>query len=178
MDEAWRSTYNRLLEDEHGGDFEEDFYIHRDGSMRYRGRLGERICLPESLLERAIKLAHDHLGHFGYLKTYERITHTYYRPNMSAYVKKYVAGCPQCIVNKTARRLPPGELQPIVERCSRAFETVSFDMIVSLPWSNNYDAIMVVVDKLTKYEMFIPTVSHFTAKSAADCFFDNVVSRG
>jgi len=35
-----------------------------------------------------------------------------------------------------------------------------------------------VVDKLTKYAIFISMVSHFTAKSAADCFFDNVVSRG
>ena len=99
-----------MLENEHVGDFEEDFYIRRDGSIRYRGRLGERICLPETLLKRAIKMAHDYLGHFGYLKTYERITHIYYRPNMSAYVKKYMAGCPQYIVHKTARRMPPREL--------------------------------------------------------------------
>ena len=97
---------------------------------------------------------------------------------MSTYVKKYVLECPQCTVNKTARKRLAGELQPITEQCSHAFEMVSFDMIVSLPWSNNYDAIMVVVAKLTKYALFIPTVSHFIAKSAADCFFDNVVSWG
>jgi len=51
-------------------------------------------------------------------------------------------------------------------------------MIVFLSWSNNYNTIMVVVDKLTKYRMFIPIVSHFMAKSAMDCFFDHVVSRG
>jgi len=65
-DESWRRTYNKLLEKDQERDFDEDFYIHRDGSMRYRGRLGERIYLPDSLLERTIKMAHDNIGHFGY----------------------------------------------------------------------------------------------------------------
>ena len=64
--ESWRRTYNKLLEEDQEGDFDKDFYIHKDRSMRYKGRLGERICLPDSLLERAIKMAHDNMGHFGY----------------------------------------------------------------------------------------------------------------
>jgi len=155
------------------------FSISGDGTLRVAGCVGTRICLPELLSILTLKLAHDALGYFGYKKTYDRIAETYFRPSLSKVVKAYVSGCPQCIQNKTARRLPEGSLLPIdADPLPAAFDTVSFEIIVSLPFSKGFDAVMVVVDKFSKYGIFIPAMSNFTAESAARYFFDNVVRQG
>ena len=59
-----------------------------------------------------------------------------------------------------------------------AFECVGIDFIVHLPLSMGYDAIMVVVDKFTRYGIFIPTTSDYTASSTARLFLNHVVSLG
>jgi hypothetical protein len=52
------------------------------------------------------------------------------------------------------------------------------DLIVGLPKSGGYDAVLTVVDRFTKAVIFAPTTSDFTAASLADTFFEHVVSRG
>jgi transposase InsO family protein len=51
------------------------------------------------------------------------------------------------------------------------------DLIVNLPWSGEYNAILVVVDRLSKHASFIPTTSGLTAEGFADLFVQHVVSR-
>jgi hypothetical protein len=59
--------------------------------------------------------------------------------------------------NKASNQKPMGLLQPL-EVPTEKFQHVSMDFITSLPKTKSgYDAIMVVVDKLTKVMMFIPT---------------------
>ena len=52
------------------------------------------------------------------------------------------------------------------------------DFIVGLPPSRGFDAIMVVIDKLTRYGIFIPTTSDYTALSSSNLFVVWVVRRG
>ena len=42
---------------------------------------------------------------------------------------------------------------------SRPYQLVSMDFIVNLPWSDGYNAIHVVVDRLTKHATFTPTTT-------------------
>jgi transposase InsO family protein len=63
---------------------------------------------------------------------------------------------------------------PIPEK---PFEVVSMDFITELPESNGYDSILVVVDKLTKYAIFIPTYSTVDEVGMAQLFFEQVVSK-
>lgn len=50
------------------------------------------------------------------------------------------------------------------------------DFITQLPPTpSGYDAIMVVVDRLSKMARFIPTTTDATARDTAVLFFDNVV---
>jgi len=58
------------------------------------------------------------------------------------------------------------------------FECIGIDFIVHLPLSKGYDAIMVVIDKFTRYGIFIPTTSDYTVSSTAYLFLDYVVSLG
>jgi len=58
------------------------------------------------------------------------------------------------------------------------FECVGIDFIVHLPLSKRYDAIMVVIDKFTRYGIFIPTMSDYMASSPASLFLNHVVLLG
>lgn len=50
------------------------------------------------------------------------------------------------------------------------WEEVLIDFIVGLPKSKGYEAVLVVVDRLSKYSHFIPFKHPYTAKTVAEDF--------
>jgi hypothetical protein len=182
-DPVFRSVYRRLQD---RGTAEPNpstigYTLNRDGTLQYRTSYGDRVCLPRDMIVECLEMAHDAMGHFGVDKTYDRVTATYYRPGLSSVVSDYIKHCNECGKNKTSRRRPFGSLlsiDPPYDRIPRAFESINMDLIVGLPKSGGYDAILTVVDRHTKAVIFAPTTSDFTASSLADTFFDHVVSRG
>jgi hypothetical protein len=56
----------------------------------------------------------------------------------------------------------------------QAWQIVGLDFIEGLPKSKQYDTILVVVDKFTKYGHFIPLKHPYTALSVAQLYFNNV----
>ncbi|GMF44654.1 unnamed protein product [Phytophthora fragariaefolia] len=71
-------------------------------------------------------------------------------------IKTYVQSCESCMRYKSGTGRKSGKLQPIPvpETC---WDVVSTDFITHLPVSDGFDAIMVVVDKLSKRPVYIPT---------------------
>jgi len=67
-------------------------------------------------------------------------------------------------------------LQPIPIP-SQPFEVVSMDFIPELPESNGYNNILVIVNKLTKYAIFIPTTTTITEKGSAELFIQHVITQ-
>ena len=65
-------------------------------------------------------------------------------------------------------------LQPL-EILERVWEELSMDFITGLPRSKGYEAILVVVDRLTKYSHFIPMKHPFTARIAAEIFVKEII---
>lgn len=57
----------------------------------------------------------------------------------------------------------------------RPFEDISLDLITGLLNANGRDAILVVVDKLTKYAQFIAMTTEVTALQTAELLFKHVV---
>ena len=49
------------------------------------------------------------------------------------------------------------------------------DFITNLPLSHGYSTIMVVIDRLSKFEHFIPLKPGFTNKSVANAFIQDIV---
>ena len=60
-----------------------------------------------------------------------------------------------------------GFLQPL-EIPNKLFDDISLDLITGLTRSNKKDAILVVVNKLTKYAHFIATNAKVTALQSAE----------
>jgi hypothetical protein len=51
------------------------------------------------------------------------------------------------------------------------------DFIPELPLSNGFNNILVIVDKLTKYRIFIPTTTNITEIETAALFFQHIISK-
>ena len=67
-------------------------------------------------------------------------------------------------------------LQPIPIP-SQPFEVVSMDFIPELPESSRYNNILVIIDKLIKYAIFIPTTTSITKKGTAELFFRHMIAQ-
>lgn len=74
---------------------------------------------------------------------------------------------------KTERIKNPGLLQPLPIP-EQAREIVSLDFIEGLPPSDNYNALLVVIDKFTKYGHFVPLKQPFIALQVAQAFLNQV----
>jgi len=144
-----------------------------DRVLRFRGK----IYVPRnSDLQRwIVSLCHDTkvAGHPGRWKTLELVSRNYWWPQMSRYIGQYVSTCDLCLRTKPIRQAPVGELHPLRIPDSR-WDTLSVDLVVELPLSSGHDAVMTVVDSVSKRAHFIPTHTMVTAEGAARLFLHQV----
>ena len=117
---------------------------------------------------------HDAGGHFGLDKTYAALARRFFWPHMGVTAKKFIESCAVCQRHKGAARSAQGLLMPL-EVPERPWSDVSMDFITGLPKTERgNDAILTVVDRLTKYTHVIPTTVSVTAQGVASMFFSNV----
>jgi Integrase zinc binding domain len=106
-------------------------------------------------------------GHVGRTKLLEAVQRYYWWPTVREEVEDYVRTCEQCQRNKAGTQLQAGLLQPLPIP-ERRWESISMDFITELPMTGKgHDAILVVVDRLSKYAHFIPTNTTVTAENLA-----------
>ncbi|KAL4570019.1 hypothetical protein LXL04_025668 [Taraxacum kok-saghyz] len=150
-----------------------DFLV-RNGVLFYKNRLVISKCskfIPE-LIREFHQAASG--GHSGYYRTYRRLAANIYWPGMMAVVQEFVRACEICQRCKASSTAPGGLLQPLPIP-QAIWEDLSIDFIVGLPKSKGYDAILVVVDRLSKYSHFILLRHPYTAKSIAEVFVREVI---
>jgi len=144
-----------------------------DRVLRFRGK----IYVPwNSDLQRwIVSLCHDTkvAGHPGCWKTLELVSRSYWWPQMSRYIRQYVSTCDLCLKTKLIRQAPVGELHPLRIPDLR-WNMLSVDFVVELPLSSRHDAVMTVVDSVSKRAHFIPTHMTVTVEGAARLFLHQV----
>src|SRR3989337_1145002 len=118
---------------------------------------------------------HDHpaAGHPGLTKTFDLMDRKYYWPGMRNYIKRYIQHCQTCPRIKASRHAPYELLKPL-EIPDHPWNDLSMDFITGLPLSDNYNAILVVVDRLTKMAHFIPCRDDTTSVELAELYHKNV----
>jgi hypothetical protein len=147
-----------------------------NGALTYEGR----IYVPnhELLRSRVISLCHDNpeSGHFGILKTTELVSRNFYWPVMDITVKKYVTACEVCHRVKAPRHARHGTNMPI-DPPYRPWEGLTMDFVTDLPEStaSGYTGILVVVDRLTKYAIYLPCRKDVDSPELARMFFEHVI---
>lgn len=96
-------------------------------------------------------MAHDDVGHFGFMKTYELVASQYWFARMRRFIKKYVKNCLTCLYFKSPAGKPSGELHPI-KKIPKPFHTVHLDHLgpfIKSKTGNTY--VLVLVDAFTKF---------------------------
>jgi len=92
---------------------------------------------------------------------------------MSRYIGQYVSTCDLCLRTKPIKQAPVGKLHSLQILNSR-WDTLSVDFVVELPLSSRHDAVITVVDSVSKRAHFIPMHTTVTAEGAARLFLHQV----
>ena len=149
-----------------------DFSLH-DGLLLYDGR----VYIPENeeLKYLLLRTHHDDpvAGHYGEMKTLELVSRDYYWPSLRRFVKRYIQTCEVCQVTKASRQPPHGELRSLPIP-SGPWRSISADFIMPLSVSDGFDAVLVVVDRFTKYAHFIATQSSINSTQSAELLHRHV----
>ena len=122
-------------------------------------------------------MVHDR-AHFGAQRTYEFARRHFTWPGMKTHIQQFVARCPTCQkmkstnVSRTRPQLPEMRFYP------HPFHTMVLDLVEGLPLtSNNHNAILTMVDILTKFAISIPIHKTWSAMKQAQAVLDNLVYR-
>ena len=89
-------------------------------------------------------------------------------------VQAYVKSCLVCQMDKTERKKAAGLLQPLPIP-EKPWESISMDFITGFPKVRDFKSVFVVVDRFSKYVVFIPAPNACPAEEATKLFFSNVV---
>jgi len=143
-------------------------------------RIDDRMYVPDNanLHLRVLQYHHDHVlaGHLGQNKTLELIRRHYTWPNIRDDVQKFCKSCVTCMRSKPQRHRPYGSLQQLpIPECP--WNSISMDFIEKLPSSSGFDTILVIVDRLSKQAIFIPTHDTITSAELACLFVTHVFSK-
>src|SRR5258708_5769001 len=80
-------------------------------------------------------------------------------PGLRCMVGDYVRSCTSCACTKVPHHKPYGLLKQLPIP-SQPWESISMDFIEQLPTLEGFTVILVIMDRLTKQLLFIPTLSH------------------
>ena len=134
----------------------------REDSKLARAKDGRSIVEDQDA-EAVVRRIHEapaH-GHQGIRKTSARVNRHYQVSNLREIVTRVVNECVTCGKVKAGRHKMYGELQPLPV-AQGPWDSISMDFITKLPLSHEpltetlYDSILVIVDRFTKYAIFLP----------------------
>ncbi|GJV51573.1 putative reverse transcriptase domain-containing protein, partial [Tanacetum coccineum] len=110
-------------------------------------------------------------------KMYQDVKKLYWWPNMKVNIATYVSKCLTCAKVKAEHQRPSGLLvQPEIPQWK--WDNITMDFIMKLPKSSQgYDAIWVIVDRLTKSAIFVPIRKTDLMEKLARMYLKEVVIR-
>ena len=138
-----------------------------------------RLCVPKARRNFILREAHENpleSAHAGPECLWQSLSQKFYWKRMKADVLEYCRSCDACQKTKFGNFNKFGFLIPNPIP-TRPYQSISMDFIVNLPWSNNFNAIFVVVGRLTKRGTFIPCMTGLTAEEFAELFVKHIVCK-
>ncbi|KAJ9552821.1 LOW QUALITY PROTEIN: hypothetical protein OSB04_016866 [Centaurea solstitialis] len=140
-----------------------------------------RVWVPRAGAARQTLLEEAHKSRFsihpGATKMYRDLRTGYWWPGMKRDVARYVESCLTCLKVKAEHQRPHGKMQPL-EIPEWKWENITMDLITKLPKTpRKFDAIWVIVDRLTKSALFLAIRESSTAEQLAEIYVKEVVSR-
>ena len=148
--------------------FVDDYLVNEDGLLfhlwtpkdRHRSTTYQQLVIPTALRYELLIWAHDNpnSGHFGTVKTYEKLRTRYYWRKMFSDVSHWCCSCCDCAMRKSPRNRHKAPLLPIPVQ--DAFDRVACDIIGPFPVSKAGNRYVVVFSEyLTKWVECFPVPS-------------------
>ncbi|GJY31067.1 ty3-gypsy retrotransposon protein [Tanacetum coccineum] len=113
-------------------------------------------------------------GHEGVKKMLVELSALFYWRRMRKSVEDYIQQCMVCQQTKYSTQAVGGYLKPLPTP-EGVWEDVSMDFITGLPLSKGFTAILVVVDRFSKYAYFGVLPTNFNGHKVAKLFMEIVV---
>ena len=131
---------------------------------------------------KVIKEIHDQpaVGHPGMERTLGMARRHYYWPGMKKMIQHFIRNCHMCKRAKAVRDTHHGLLQ-LLSVLKQAWTDITIDFVVELlkckAYRQIYDAILMVIDRLSKERHYIPCSEkdeHMSIEVTADLFLQDV----
>ena len=146
----------------------DDYFLNEDGLLfhlwtpkeRRRSATYQQLVIPTALRYELLVWVHDDPtgGHFGTVKTYEKLRTRYYWRKMFSDVSHWCRSCCDCAMRKSPRNRHKAHLLPIPVQ--DAFDRVACDIIGPFPVSEAGNRYVVVFSEyLTKWVECFPVPS-------------------
>ncbi|GJX81416.1 putative reverse transcriptase domain-containing protein [Tanacetum coccineum] len=141
----------------------------------------DRIWIPSVGGVRKLIMDEAHTSrysiHPGADKMYHDLRDLYWWPGMKRDIAEYVSKCLTCSKIKAEHQKPSGLLQQ-PEIPEWKWEKITMDLVTKLPRSSSgYDAIWVIVDRLTKSAHFLPIREDYKTEKLARIYINEIVAR-
>lgn len=151
----------------------QDFAIHRD-LLFYKGKIWLSQDHPFVVLLLEEFQTSPLGGHMGVTKTINRLQDNFYQTGMCQYVKAYITKCLVCQQTKY-ETCKPTRLRHPLPILAGIWEDLSLDFIFSLPESQGFSIILVVVDRYSKGSAHFDVLSpRYTTYEVVLLFLDLV----
>ena len=112
-------------------------------------------------------------GHWGNHRTQEMVPWIFIWYKWLDDMAGYVAGYMKCQKSKPDRHSRQTKLVPMPTG-ERHFEEIEMDFVEELSESEGFCAILVVTDRFTKVQHYIPAKTTWTAEDVADSYINDI----
>ncbi|GBG72152.1 hypothetical protein CBR_g11085 [Chara braunii] len=150
-------------------------YRIQEGYLLVHTRGKDLLCVPSDphLRTRLLGEFHDApaIGYFGVNRTIGRLRERFWWPGLLGDVTRYCESCEVCRRCKSRNHRPYGELRPLPVPLRRR-EAIAIGITGPFPkHKTEVDGILTVVDRLTKFAMFLPCRYHAKALELAEVLY-------
>ena len=162
------------LENDDVGEEEDAEDVELAGSdVAIWGKKNGLWIVPQEHRLEVLRQHHDSqvAGHWRRHRTQELVSQNFIWDKWSDDVARYVAGYVKCQKSKADRHSRETQLV-LMPTEERRFEEIVMDFIGELPESEGFNAILVVTDRFTKVQHYIPAKTTWTVEDVADSYIN------
>ncbi|MBW0541202.1 hypothetical protein O181_080917 [Austropuccinia psidii MF-1] len=173
--EVWKDNdYKEILKQLARGESVPDYSLQPQAKLLL---FKDRVVIPsnEEIQLNILQKCHESplAGHPGQEKTLKLMVRDFYWAGINQFINDYVSSCQQCSRNKKINHKKFGLLKPL-QIPSGPWSSLSMEFITQLPLSNNFESILVAVDRFSKMTIFIPTYGTISSLELAQIFISHV----
>lgn len=111
--------------------------------------------------------------HTECIKMLELIHRSYFWPQMRNFVTHYIRNCHTCSQSKSWRHVKYSILK-LLSVLTQWWKDISMNFVINLSTSEGYDAVLMMIDWLTKMRHFIPMHTTAITETVADLYVNHI----